>query len=72
VKIGCDEKLSAIFLKEMARRRINITESLPAPSISSLFFLSRQIETCKWLGYQELHRKVLEKFLNRKDAHLKH
>ena len=31
VKIGYDEKLSAIFFKEMARRRINITESFTSP-----------------------------------------
>jgi hypothetical protein len=31
VKIGCDEKLSAIFLKEMARRRINVTEPFTSP-----------------------------------------
>jgi saccharopine dehydrogenase-like NADP-dependent oxidoreductase len=31
VKIGYDEKLSAIFFKEMAKRRINITESFTSP-----------------------------------------
>jgi hypothetical protein len=31
VKIGCDEKLSAIFFKEMAIRRINVTEPFTSP-----------------------------------------
>ena len=30
-KIGYDERLSGVFFKEMARRRINITESLTSP-----------------------------------------
>ena len=31
VKIGSDERLSAIFFKEMAKRRIKITESFTSP-----------------------------------------
>jgi len=30
-KIGHDERLAGIFFKEMARRRINITESFTSP-----------------------------------------
>jgi hypothetical protein len=30
-KIGYDERLAGVFFKEMAKRRINITESFTSP-----------------------------------------